>query len=265
MNKRKRDCGFEKYFVEALTDELPDDVRGELEPHLRGCASCRRKYRETERIHSLLLRHVRPTVPKIVLNKYKVSLKSAFAAESLWKRLGVPLRRWGARFFTPRGAWGFSGAVGILLLGILIGRFVFGTKFSVGESPVSQTASKFTESDIRFISNFLTQSEIWLMEMSHADQSNEIDRENMELNRELARRLLAKSAFMENKLAGVKETSILQFLNRLEMILLETSGAKDQELDEAFRQIRQAIHETALLDEIQNIRQLIKMPIREGV
>jgi hypothetical protein len=262
MNKRKDDCGFKKSFVDALSGELPDDVRRELDAHLRRCASCRREYRDTERIHSLLLGRVRPKVPKTVLNQYHASLKSTFGVESLWKRPGVGVRRLFEGVLTPRVAWGFSGAAGILLVGILIGRFVFGTRSDVGEPPLSQNPSQLAESDIRFISDFLTQSEIWLMEMSHADQSDEIDRE---MNRELARRLLAKSAFMENKLTGVKEVSVLQFLNRLEMILLETSGAKDQELEEAFGQIRQAIHETALLDEIQNIQQLIKTPLREEV
>ena len=168
------------------------------------------------------------------------------------------------RLPSRRLIWGLSGAVGMLLIGIVIGRFLFQTQPDKRSVPVVEETMPLSESDIQFISVFLTQSEIWLMEMAHTDNTDGLDRENMQTNRELARRLLAKSAFMENKLTGMNEASILEFLNRLEMILLETSGAKDQDLDEAFSQIREAIHETALLSEIKNIQNLINTPLREG-
>ncbi len=265
MNKQSRNCEYEKYLIDALDGVLPKAQQNVLNEHLKTCDSCAQLYQESEKLHALFLNHQRPEPPKEVLNRYQVSLRSAFETESLFKRVCARIsRRLPVLFPSPRLVWGLSGAVGMLLIGIVIGRFLLQTQSGKQPPPSATETMQLSESDVQFISVFLTQSEIWLMEMAHADNTDGLDRENMETNRALARRLLAKSAFMENKLAGMNETSILEFLNRLEMILLETTGTKDQDLDEAFGQIREAIHETALLSEIKNIQKLINTPLREG-
>lgn len=265
MNKQSRKCEYEKYLIDALDGVLPKAQQNALKEHIHTCESCTKLYQESEKLHALLLNHQRPEPPKEVLIRYQVSLRSAFETESFFKRVYVRIgRNLTVLFPSPRLVRGLSGAVGMLLFGIVIGRFLLKTQPDKHPVPMAAESTRLSESDVQFISVFLTQSEIWLMEMAHADNTDGLDRENMETNRELARRLLAKSTFMENKLAGMNETSILVFLNRLEMILLETTGAKDQELDEAFDQIREAIHETALLSEIKNIQKLINAPLREG-
>jgi hypothetical protein len=265
MNKQGLNCEYEKYLIDALDGVLPESKQDALNEHLKTCASCSEIYQEAEKVHAVLLNRQRPQPAKEVLDRYHAALRSSFERAFFLRRLSSRLKQILSVFSpSPRLIWGLSGGVGMLLIGIVIGRFLFQAQPDKHPLLITVAPPQLSVTDVQFISIFLTQSEIWLMEMVHADNTDGLDRENMEANRELARRLLAKSAFMENKLANMNETSILEFLNRLEMILLETSGVKDQDLDQAFSQIREAIHETALLSEIKNIQKLISTPLREG-
>lgn len=253
-----------------MTNQIMAFLDGSLDPnqlskfqnHLETCEICQKELAELQSMQDMLGERKRPEIPITILRSYETSLRNAFPVQSMWTRLKHTvdqMSEWMVRF-SPYPQW--AGAVAILIVGILIGRFVFypGTSTSLESETVTiQTAPL---SDRESISQFLIQSEIWLLEMASTPVNGSDSELDLLTNREIASTLLARTMLMERKAETLNHDILIDFLNRLEMVLLETSGAEDENLSQAFEEIRLTIQETAMVHEIKRIHRSLR--IRAG-
>jgi hypothetical protein len=249
-----------------MTDQIMDWLDGSLDPsqaaafrdHLRDCPQCRKEMETMRSVRDLLAGRKRPAPSKEILRAYESRLRETFPVPSIWSR-------WTRKIKLPAPGWlpnpyrGLAGALAILLIGIVIGRFALrpGVSGTAGTEVSAESAA--LQSDQQQINQFLTQSEIWLIEMASSPANGSGSLVDLRTNREIAGTLLAKTLFMERKAENLNHDVLIDFLNRLEMVLLETSGVEDDELGHAFEEIRQTIRETALLHEIRKIRHSIQV------
>lgn len=250
-------CDYEKNLIDVLDGSLSDAEMADFQKHLQTCGPCNAVYDDLFDVHKMLMRRVRPLPPRELQIKYEAALEAQFCRQSSWDRFGKKLTEWSRLLFPDKTAMvRFTGFTGILLVGVILGRFVLAP--NPGLNKESFSTVDIAEADTQFISHFLIQSEIWLMEMSNLTSA-----EDFEMNRDLARKLLAKYTVMEQKIQKKHYTPVLKFLSYLELVLLETSGTRDQDLNEAFREIREAIEETSLVDDVQRFRNTLTTPARE--
>lgn len=262
MGEHMKNCHMTDQIMDLL-DFDPDDAKtAEIKNHLRECPQCQREAHKIRSIHKLLDERKRPAAPNAIRRAYERRLQEIFPVLSIWQRMAAKSRAVIPAWMTgPHPHYRLIGAVVILCIGILIGRFALkpAAIHTRTISIVSETPeSRVPRSDFQLISQFLTQSEIWLLEIANSPVNGSASHADLLTNREIAAALLQKSLFIEKKAEDLNHESLIVFLNQLEMVLLETSGVQDEELSRAFNEIKQTIRETALLYEIKRIRHSIR-------
>jgi len=255
MDNKMQNCKMTNQIMDLLDCNLDEEQATEFENHLKDCPQCQREYNEMRPMHDLLAEYKRPKVPKAIQQAYEKRLQETFPVQSIWVRIAERIQ---SPSLYPR----LVGAMAILFIGIIIGRFALkpGASESTMASNVRKTPeSTAIQSDRQLISQFLTQSEIWLLEMTSSPVNGSDTPIDLLTNREIASTLLAKTMFIERKAEDLNHEVLISFLSQLEMVLLETSGTQDDELIRAFEEIRLTIRETALLHEIKKIRHSIRV------
>lgn len=258
MKDNTPSCPQRDRIIELFIEEPDKTGKTKLQNHLSNCDLCREEAEAIQSVQDRLSRHQRPAPPNTIREEYEYHLRRVFPVTSVWKRAAGTIRL-AAGGWIPTPYRAPAGALAILLIGMVIGRYV-----RTPDTPDMSTASNYEspvlQTENQFISRFLTQSEIWLLEMVSPPSGALPDPADLRTNREIASTLLPKALLMERKAEALNLEVLISFLNRLEMVLLETSGTGDEELVRAFEEIRRTIHETALIKQIRMIRHAIQPP-----
>lgn len=231
----------------------------EFRKHLKKCPRCRKEFQAVQSLGNVLETRHRPAPPDPVRTAYETRLHRLFPAEPVWARMADAFRLPSARR-KPGFYLGLAGATAALLIGMLIGRYVWAPEPSLTHGRLAASETRSVQLDYRMISQFLDQSEIWLLEMASSTSGEGASAMDLETDREIAKTLLAKTPLIGRKAEDLDHDMLIVFLNRLEMVLLETSGAGENDLSRAFEEIRHTIRENALLQEIRRVRQSIPVP-----
>ena len=254
-----KNCPSEKILFDFLEGSQPSDASLRIKKHLDVCAACRSQYNELLKAQTLLIQRRRPEPSGKILLSYHQNLKQAFAPVTMWIRIKNHLE-YGynllihSRPLSIRLARGMA----LLLIGIFIGKIIFQPIGQQSREKPSIIMLTMSPTDVRFMTDYMTQSEIWLLAVANIPSAQKIEKSDLLFNKEVAQRLLIKTTFMEERKQQIDSELFTKFLNHFELLLLEIANASDERMVDISTEIKVMIENSSLLYETRLLREMFE-------
>ena len=261
-----KSCQFENLLVPYVQQELSKSDRQDLLSHLSTCQSCRHALEDLHHVHRLLKNYEREAAPRAIYDAYMKQLRIHFAPEPLWKRsMRRLLNMMSKLFLSPSPSFRLVRAIAILIIGVLVGRTFFypSQRVSVDSRKTQQVHTTLTKDDIQFITDYVVKSELLLLTIANSASDQPSD-DDIYFNKDIAQNLLYKTAQVQRKAQALDDDVILTFLNHLELVLLEISNRKDDEIRATFRDIKELVNETELVRKSRRLQQRLESTLSES-
>lgn len=251
-------CKFEKSLVDLIQGQLSLDQQSLAKNHVDSCEACRKKYLELKAIHSMLMKRQRPEPSKKLLACFRQYLKHEFIPRP--KLPPIKERLFSAyRLFFDSDTMGLRTVkiVSLILVGIFIGRMIFYTRHERSMIKPNIMLISFTPADRQFMTDFFIESEIWLLALVNISPHEEYGKPDLLFHKEIARKLLMKTPFMDEIKLQLNNEMFTKVYNRLELLLLEVANTSDEKLMNVSLETGQIIKNTTLLIEMKVLREII--------
>jgi len=246
-------CEIEQLFEGYFRSDLSPAEELALFDHLKSCASCKEKIEKFYSIHTELTKHKRPVAPSDLLNSYYKKVDLSFGRETISHKLSLVLSRiTGKRSPIFR----ITQFATLIIIGIVVGWIVFAPvepKVVFQSNDPYQMSQPISSVDIEYIFYYLQASEMILLEIQ-----NSPDPSDFYLNRELAQKLLIKTFRVSEIALQINNLRLINFLNRMELLLHEASNLNEEEINESLDTIKMVIEEADLLREVADLQTMMK-------
>ncbi|MBN1561033.1 hypothetical protein JW998_12340 [candidate division KSB1 bacterium] len=261
-----KSCPFENLLLPYVQRELSKSDRFRLLSHLPTCQDCNQTLADLQTVDSSLRRHQREKAPHDLYVSYVEGLETRFRPEPFlkirWRQLTELA---GKLFLSSSPSFRLARAFAILLVGVLLGRQLFypSTTSKINAFDSQQTATTLTKDDIQFIADYVVQSELLLLTIANSSADEPTD-DLIYLNKDIAQTLLYKTAKVQRKAIALEDDVIIIFLNRLELVLLEISNRDDEEIRTTFRDIKNMIKESDMVQKSRRLQHRLETTLAES-
>jgi hypothetical protein len=218
-------------FVNALYDELSPEQKVSLDAHLKACPKCAAAFEKMSSTLGVMEKRRREEPEEDFWTGYWDRLAERLVepetipekAEVWWKRFVQTLTH------QPNWAIGTAGAVGLILIGIFIGKLVFGPGGMNQQSPrlvadVSSRAAEKVSLESR-TEHYLQRSKVLLLGLINFDPETEDSYIlNLPQQREISQDLVQEANYLKNELTRRADKQLLQLVTDLEVILLQIAN-----------------------------------------
>jgi len=249
----KSGCEFEELFEGYFSSDLSPAEELSLLDHLQSCARCSKKLEEFYTIHIALTKHKRPATPSDMVESYHKQVDLTFGRETLSNKSILFFNRFAGKRSPIYRLVQFTS---LIIIGIVVGWIVFAPaepKVVFQSNDPYQMSQPISSVDIEYIYYYLQASEMVLLEIQ-----NSSDPSDFYLNREIAQKLLIKT-FRVNEIAlQINNLRLINFLNRMELLLHEASNLNMEEMEESLDTIKMVIEEANLLSEVKTLETMMK-------
>jgi hypothetical protein len=247
----KSGCEFEQLFEGYFRSDLSPAEELALLKHLKSCPSCPEELDKFYGIHSALSKYKRPPAPKDLLDSYYQQVYLSFGRETISHKLSLVLSR-----FTGKRSplFRFMQFATLIIIGIIVGWIVFAPtepQIVFQSNDPYQASQPISMVEIDYLYAYLQVSEMILYEIQ-----NDTD---FYLNRELAQKLLIKTYRVNEIALQLNNVRMINFLNRMELLLHEASNLNEEEINESMALIKRVIEDFNLLKEVKNLKSLMEM------
>ena len=230
-----------------MIDENESDEKDvKFKNHLKTCHSCREKLEEFQEMKERLSQRTRPELSKDFLQVYRQNLNTIFPSQTVIEKFREKFTQFD--FFllknhAPSIRW--AGAVCILLLGIVIGKFLLTPDLMKRQVAVQPNVLVFslTPDDVKLLSDYFVESEMLILTLVNWDETAASE---MGYLKGCAEKILTRTPLIEDKVQKMNNNSLAQFVNRLEVILLDFTNARTEETSDIIQFIKESVIETKL-------------------
>lgn len=258
-------CLHEKYIPDYLQLELSEKLLKDFESHLAECSKCQEELESFSAIHQILRAKSRPKPQKGLLKSYRKELLSLFAKEPkivAWKRTVFDL--WERAFSARRGVVRLAQALALVVFGVFVGRLFYNPQGPANELLSSSFQPTFSAIDQEFLQKYFVETEILLLGIEN-NTASEIELDDVKINQEIAKRLLFQTLHIQQATMQVTDESLLNYLTSLELLLLEISNAENNEIIQAFNDVRNIVKQTDLLQSSRTIQQKVNLQLLNDI
>ena len=254
-------CEYEKWIPEYLDHALTKSANEKFLEHLEKCEICSNRIAELNDIDVLLSARLRPEPEVELLFAYQTRLEKRFPVQhpvrkfftgmaSLWQNTRIKPTLW----------FNLSRALALVVVGIFIGRFMFNSPqpASDGEelSPEILIIAPGSN-DYKQISEYIVKSEILLLAIKNTSANQERRAFDLLPEKQLADDLLGNITQIQSNIVVLHDQELNDFLEKLELVLLEVSNSNDQDIVVVFREMKKVIDNTRMVTETQKLQQKI--------
>ncbi len=245
-----KSCKFEKLLPDYLQGEFVGETKHQLEAHLETCEHCAARLEELVDIHQILSARLRPEPAKKLVRDYRNYLKKYFPSKTSPVAIIEKLeRRWNSFVHSQQIPVRIAKAFALIVFGVFIGKFVF---VPAVEAPKAELvapipAYAITPTDLKLMNDYFVKSEILLLAIENWQGNAKSDSSDLLFDKDIAQNLLLHSQMIHQKAAQLYDSDLLSFLDRMEMLLLEISNVDNKELFQVFKETKNIIKETNLL------------------
>jgi hypothetical protein len=233
-----RDCkSYRKAFIEALYDEMNPDQRRNFDAHLESCEDCAAAYAKLKSALGIMGKREREEPEDVFWTGYWDRLadrlespeKISDRSESRWKRLVQTLT------VQPTWAYGTAAAVGLLIIGVFIGKLVYGPstgdKRGIAPIPIAESSpqsAEMTALDQR-TERYLNRSKVLLLGLINFDAETEDPYTlNLPQQRDISQNLVEEAGYLKSELSESADNKLLQLITDLEVILLQIANLESE-------------------------------------
>jgi len=242
----KSGCEFEQLFEGYFRSDLSPAEELALLNHLKTCESCNVQLENFYIVHTALLKYQRPSVPSELKNSYYQQVNLSFGQETFSEKFNLLLNK----LFGRRSSFARALQYAIfIIVGFIAGWLLFVPSepdIVFQNSDPYQISQPVTKNDLKLVYAYLQMSEMILLAIQNDTEYY--------LNRELAQKLLIKTFSVSDIAVKLGNLRMIQFLNRMEILLLEASNLNEEELDESIALIRKVVEDSNLLREVEILK-----------
>jgi hypothetical protein len=254
---RCEDC--EKFFVEALYEELDSESRSKFEKHLSECRACSAEFKRMQATLRIMDRRERPDPGQAYWEGY-------------WNRLNASMerpqprgmRRWLTRRVLggsrPAVTWAYRAAAAVVLvaLGAFVGRTFLPTRVVERQGPTAPERQMVVQpaSTGQRAMQYLESSQVLLLALVNYDPENEgVYAADLSAQRRLSRRLVGEAAGLKEELGDPRHRRLRELVSDLELILMQIANLEGDDDLGAVEFIRSSVNEKDVLLKI-NLEQV---------
>ncbi len=260
-----KNCSFENLLVPFLHDELDENDRSIVKTHLDTCDSCQKFLAELKSVDASLATYTRKAAPSDIYSAYEKQLAQLFQPESVWRLLSHRFSAFVSSLFVSNApAFRTARALAILLVGVFVGRlfFVPVPQPTTQNSP-AESHSMLSREDIQYIADYMVKSELLLLTIANTASQEPTD-DDIYFNKDIAQTLLYKTAQVQRKAEALEDDVILTYLNHLELVLLEISNRDDDEIRDAFQNIRDMVNEADMVQKSRRLQRRLEQTLQDA-
>ena len=246
-------CDFEKYFIDYVTGDLRDREKISFQIHLESCQTCPNRLDEFYILHNKIKIRKRSKPNSELLAKYHKDLSLEFTDSSHDEKLTKLLIKTIQSFFWERSLRiRIAEVVGLILIGIFIGRFIFYPQTEI-IVPNNVNPDYFTrpisKAEVEYINYYFQAAELLLLEIKNIDINTSLNRADVEFNKSIAQKLLIKTFIIHEIALRQNDPKILRFLSKMELLLYEVSNIPSEEMGQSMAAFNLLIDNSRLLDD----------------
>jgi len=246
----KSGCEFEQLFEGYFRSDLSPAEELALQKHLRSCESCQKQLDKYYALHSELSKYNRPTASDDLIDSYYQQVDLSFGRETLSDKIILIFSKFSGRRSPLFRVIQFTS---LIVVGLIVGWMIFAPvepQIVYRTNDPYQMSQPLSMVDIDFIYNYLVVTDMILLEIHNSP--------DYYLNRDQAQKLLNKTFKVSEFALNWKNLRMINFLNRMELLLLEASNINEEEIEESLAIIRKLIDDFELLTEVKDLIRDIK-------
>lgn len=216
-------------------------------------------------VEQILRRHRRPDPPPALLNAYHQTLQAKFPPSKVVRPpSGIARAIWDFLFARRGAGVRLAEALVILAIGVWIGRSFLKPAEPLPVTPApGRAAPQFylrgiTQEELQKMDAFFVDSEMLLLQIANLSTAEDLVADEVAMIREMAGRLLPKTALMKEKSVRYNDLQMLHFLSRLEIILYEIANSDPDEIIESLAFIQEMFRETGIIQETRVLQEIYR-------
>jgi hypothetical protein len=247
----KSGCEFEELFEGYFRSDLSPAEELALLKHLKSCDSCQVQLDKFYSLHSELSKYNRPKVANDLLDSYYQQVDLSFGRETLSDKLSLILSRFSGKRSPLFRIIQFSSLV---IIGLIVGWMIFTPvepQIVYRTNEPYQISQPISQVDIDFIHTYLVITDMVLLELQNGS--------DFYLNQAQAQQLLNKTFRASEIALQLNNLRMINFLNRMELLLHEASNLNEEEIEESLVIIRKVINDFDLLREVKDLKSIMSV------
>ena len=252
-------------FIDALYNGLSPEKKQDFDTHLKTCPECATAFSGLGMTLGVMDQRQRSEPDPVFWSGYWDRLvprleekeKTTKFIPGLWRRLTQII------ILQPNWAIGTAAAVGLLLIGVFIGKLVFspidsGQQISGSFADASSEDAKMVSLESR-TGQYLRRSKVLLLGLINFDSETE-DSYALDLThqKEISQELVHEASFLKNELQNSARMQLLQLITDLEVILLQIANLESEHDLSAIEMVKSGVDSRGVLLKInlQEMRQV---------
>jgi hypothetical protein len=248
--------------IEKLFGEISPEDENRINKHLQKCNRCTREFTKMQQTLGLMTQKENPQPEADFWDSYYERLRARMERDKEHAIMskpagGIEKMRFG-RAWNP--AVKLAGLAATLVLGIIIGRYIFVTVPSNTTQKEGTLIAGRTPTEIRNIDNRTVQlfekSKILLLGLVNTEPSEMPRGEmNFSIHRQASQALIRETSYLKDNLVTSKQRRLEKLIEELEIILLEIANMEEEEDIPGLEMIKSSIEGQGMLMKL-NIQEM---------
>ena len=257
-------------FIDALYDELSSEQKERFDAHLAACPACASAFEELGATLGVMSRRERQEPEDVFWTGYWDRLAERLDASEKTEGKTVPWWRRAVRPVEFHPYWAIGTAAAMLLIGIFIGKWVFGPPAIQQRQggPVADSSPRTAEMVAleNRTDRYLQRSKVILLGLINFDPETE-DPVTLNLPQQqvMSQDLLQEADYLKNALNESPNSQLKQLITDLEVILLQIANLESERDLSAVEMVKSGVDRRGILlkinlEEMQRADQMSEQP-----
>lgn len=229
-----KNCPAKNKFIDYVYGELNEEESVKFQNHVDVCSTCSEYLVNLMHTNELLSKRIRPSPKKALLNSYYKNLHEIYRSENWIERLFKNIFE--HVVVRPSFALRLAEIAVIFVLGIFIGKNTF-------KPDIAPQLATEEVVDIKFLNNYLFEAEMLLLEITNVEEDGDFQSILRDQNYAY---LLQKTVLLKEEARRSNDTRLLNFLDEIELILLELTNLEAAHYFEELNMMRKRIKDLHL-------------------
>ena len=238
-------------FMEALYEELKPDLKQKFDAHLEDCSDCAAVFANLNSTLQVMGRRQREEPDPVFWSGYWDRLAEKMEkgeTDPATTKVGTR-RLFESLFSRPQWAMGTAAAVGLILIGVFIGRILFRPT----GSPVMGTLVEESSRDTEMVAlenragQYLRRSKVLLLGLVNFDPQTDASPAIDIQQQEISQALVNEAAVLKNDLKDPARKQLLKLIMDLEVILLQIANMEAEHDFSAIEMVKRGVDSRGVL------------------
>lgn len=256
--------------IDALYGDLESGDKKKFEQHLQTCPGCAARYHKLLRTVTAVNNRQRREPDQQFWDGYWENLADKLQSK---KRFRAEIREWWQRvqdwfLIEQRWVYRFAGAIALILVGIVIGKFYFSGSDSKIESKLMPMADLQQRSAVQVRADrYIERSKILLLGLINFEpETEDAYALNLPRQKKISRELVQEAGVLKSELSGHADEQLKQLVVDLEVILLQIANLEAEFDLTGIEIVRSGVDRRGILlkinlEEMQQVSQQAKQKI----